>query len=267
MDSRTNKIYYLLTALITGGLIGASSLITVSVPPSYSYQTAVLDGPYQIFDPQKHQTQYDSLRIEIRTQQFRLAEYYRKASQEQKSEILSRTEDYLFRTIKNQIFPFWYHTQWDFNGTTERPRQGAIACGYFVTTVLRHVGFHYEKYYLSRLASRQLIQKVCLPSSIHTIRENNTDSLYAYLEAQEPGLYILGLAKHVGFIVKSAEGIYYVHSRGPRRVGVVKEEMRLSSAIQDSEIYVLGNVLKNPDVILSWLSNLPSNYSVDRHEG
>ena len=42
--------------------------------------------------------------------------------------------------ITNTIAPAWIGTKWDFNGITEVPQQGKIACGYFVTTVLRDAG-------------------------------------------------------------------------------------------------------------------------------
>lgn len=38
------------------------------------------------------------------------------------------------RQITQKVFPYWYGTKWDFNGTTEMPQEGSIACGYFVTT-------------------------------------------------------------------------------------------------------------------------------------
>ena len=44
-------------------------------------------------------------------------------------------------TIHNGIPGYWIGTVWDFNGVTRTPKQGAIACGYFVTNVLTDLGF------------------------------------------------------------------------------------------------------------------------------
>ena len=38
--------------------------------------------------------------------------------------------------LTDKIFPYWYGTDWDFNGTTQKPNEGKIACGYFVTCLL-----------------------------------------------------------------------------------------------------------------------------------
>lgn len=44
------------------------------------------------------------------------------------------------RIIIDSLMPCWYGTPWDFNGCTTEPGKGSIACGYFVSTVLRDAG-------------------------------------------------------------------------------------------------------------------------------
>ena len=46
------------------------------------------------------------------------------------------------RAVAETIIPDWIGTKWDFNGISEKPQQGNIACGYFVTTVLRDAGLN-----------------------------------------------------------------------------------------------------------------------------
>jgi hypothetical protein len=84
---------------------------------------------------------YDTLRVVlIQTQ--------RKYNKGDSSIYSART--YLMKTLKQQIFPSWYGTSWDFNGYTEKPLNGKIACGYFVTTTLKHIGFNLNRYKIAQ---------------------------------------------------------------------------------------------------------------------
>ena len=245
-------LYLTLTAIIVGAIIIASTFIRVPIPGSY-YQTARIQGPFNVFDVGKHLERYDSLRIEIKTQQFRFSEYYLSADSTQKRQILDKARQYIYFTLKDHVIPFWYHTEWDFNGTTETPRKGVIACGYFVTTVLRHSGFHLDKYVLSRKASRALIENTCAYNSIETFRNNDVNGLMSHIDALKDGIYILGLDTHVGLLVKSQGETHFIHSRKPRKVGVVREKAAESSTIQNSGIHVIGDLLANDDFIENWL--------------
>src|SRR6188474_3208784 len=46
----------------------------------------------------------------------------------------------LLNNIRDSLFTCWLGTPWDFYGTTQTPGKGKIACGYFVTTLLRDMG-------------------------------------------------------------------------------------------------------------------------------
>ncbi|NJO00489.1 MAG: hypothetical protein HC880_01315 [Bacteroidia bacterium] len=129
-----------------------------------------------------------------------------------------------------------------------------IACGYFVTTVLTHSGLGIDRYEMARKASWRLIEALCQEESIRTIRNNNVDSLFSYLNTQPDGIYLLGLSKHVGFIVKHKEETYFIHSRKPRYVGVIKEFADKSPTVLESGIYVIGNLLDNDAIIQNWLT-------------
>ena len=74
----------------------------------------------------------------IETERENLAKEYRQSKH--KDKVLAKATKLFVLSIFNEIFPAWYGTGWDFYGTTETPKQGKIACGYFVTTVLRDAG-------------------------------------------------------------------------------------------------------------------------------
>ncbi len=64
--------------------------------------------------------------------------YFRALYQKDKNKAIDIASHYLYSKLLNDIVPHWYGTPWDFNGHTNIPNQGEIACGYFVSTTLRH---------------------------------------------------------------------------------------------------------------------------------
>jgi hypothetical protein len=247
--------FYYLTAAIILLLVLASLLIRVPFPDTADYLVYTMDEPFQVLDLKKHLRQYEQLKIDIQTRQFQLSEYYKIADPATREQIKQEARQFLFRSITDDIVPFWYQTEWDFNGITETPRKGQIACGYFVTTVLKHAGIALDKYYLSRASSATLIKHLCKPQNILTIRKNDYQKLVSHLQNQPDGIYIVGLDTHVGLIEKSDKDLFFIHSRKPRSAGVIKEKVLESKTLQKSKIYVLGNLLDNELIIQNWLKN------------
>ena len=56
---------------------------------------------------------------------------------------------YFDNALVNDIIPFWYGTKWSFEGHTNKPNDGEIACGYFVSTTLKDVGLNINRYHLA----------------------------------------------------------------------------------------------------------------------
>ncbi|MFT7592013.1 MAG: hypothetical protein ACI9UJ_001942, partial [bacterium] len=65
-------------------------------------------------------------------------------------ESLTSEGDFIERALVNSVFHFWYGTSWDFNGYTKTPNKGTVACGYFVSTTLKHIGFNVNRYKLAQ---------------------------------------------------------------------------------------------------------------------
>ncbi|MCU0447797.1 MAG: hypothetical protein MUE85_23105 [Microscillaceae bacterium] len=247
--------FYYLTAAIILFLVLVSLLIKVPFPQSPSYLVYTMEDPFQVLDLKKHLRQYEQLKIDIQTRQFQLSRYYKIGNEANRSKIREEARQYLFRSIIDDIIPYWLQTEWDFNGTTETPRKGQIACGYFVTTVLKHAGIELDKYYLSRASSATLIKHLCQPQHITTIRENDYTKFLAHLQTQPDGIYIVGLDTHVGLIEKSDKNLFFIHSRKPRSAGVIKEKVLDSKTLKKSKIYVVGNLLDNESIIKNWLKH------------
>lgn len=245
--------YYLLTFLIVLGILSTFICIKIPFPEKYTHLDVLFDGKYRIFDLKAHLSKYENLKINIQEDKQKFAKSYQTLQGEEQKKLLSATKSYIFNTITDKIIPFWLKTEWDFNGTTESPRGGTIACGYFVSTILLHAGINLDKYYLSREASAVMIDKLCEKSSIQTIWKNDFEKFYTYMASQNDGLFIVGLEKHVGLLQKKGDEILFIHSRKPKNVGVICEKAISSTTLKKSKIYVVGNLLENEEILKNWL--------------
>ena len=52
----------------------------------------------------------------------------------------------------------WLGTPYDFNGTAEKPGDGKIACGYFVSTVIRDTGFRVNRFKFAQQPSENILR-------------------------------------------------------------------------------------------------------------
>jgi hypothetical protein len=166
---------------------------------------------------------------------------------------LELTKTYLYQTLTDSLFQFWYDTPWDFNGVTEVPGEGNIACGYFVTTTLQQAGYTIDRVYLAQQAASVIINTLCNPSEVKIFTNGKRDGLKKYLLARPNSLYILGLDSHVGFVQKKDTMIYMIHSSGFSPWKVVCESYENCAAIQHSQFFMIGDLLNNQESVLKWL--------------
>jgi len=162
------------------------------------------------------------------------------------------SSDALFTTLKDSIFPAWYGTTWDFNGTSNIPGEGEIACGYFVSTTLKHAGFNLNRFKLAQQAASVIVAAVCGKSNQTTFTSVN--KVFGHICKTGDGLYIVGLDYHVGFILVEHGDVFFVHSdyfNGE----VVREDAEFSAAFNSSGIYVLGEITHNDKLMRNWMSN------------
>lgn len=163
-----------------------------------------------------------------------------------------QAEDYFFDMLNDSIFGYWMQTPWDFNGHTDTPRKGEIACGYFVTTTLRDMGVHLQRYKLAQQPASVITEKLCESGSMK--RYASLEKLNDYLAGRsEREIYVLGLDYHVGFVVREGEDVYFVHSDYIGRTGVKREKLNDSQAIRASQSYVIGSLTANKKLIGKWL--------------
>lgn len=148
----------------------------------------------------------------------------------------------------------WLGTPWDFHGTAPQPGDGKIACGYFVSTVLRDAGFKVHRYRLAQQPSEN-IMRTFLPRSSCKLSAGVDYHLFAdALESAEPGIYIVGLDTHVGFVVVRDGTFRFIHSSGSRPWAVVDESREQAVVLRNSNWRMLGNLTSDREVLRKWLA-------------
>lgn len=133
------------------------------------------------------------------------------------------------------------------------PQKGIIACGYFVSATLKHIGFNINRYKLAQQYSLGIVKSLC--DNIQYVRNNEVEKLFRYINAQPNQLYVVGLDNHVGFISKEASGIYFIHSSYLDPVAVVKEKSETADALIGSNLFVLGHLSESETLVKAWLLN------------
>ena len=202
------------------------------------------------YDVLAHNRAYKHTKLSIHQKRLTFEQEWKTAPHKQ-SYLKQSAKNYLYETLTDSIFPYWYGTPWDFNGTTQYPLQGKIACGYFVTTTLSHLGFELPRVKMAQQAASRIIRSLCPKSSIKTF--NKIGLLKKHLDQHPQGIFIVGLDTHVGFLWQSAKGLYFVHSSYSGNKQVSKEPWNQSIVLNKSKLFVVGNLLDNPILINTWI--------------
>ncbi len=199
------------------------------------------------FNLEKHLTKYNALKSNIKQKRSNILN--EPASLSEKREM---AQEYLSTILIDSVFTYWLDTPWDFNGHTDNPREGEVACGYFVSTPLKHIGIPLNRYKVAQKAASDIIKEICAPGSLKTFTQLN--KMEAFLsDKKDSDLFVLGLDNHVGFIYKKNGKSYFAHSNYINNVGVVMEPVKSSEVLKHSNVYVLGSLSKNNWLAGRWL--------------
>jgi len=151
----------------------------------------------------------------------------------------NQKSSYFFRFINNDVSRYWSGTPWSFAGTSREPRQGSIACGYFVTNTLSDYGFGINRTFLAQQASSVMIKKLCTDIRYFTKRQD----LETYILGKKKNqVYIVGLDFHTGYITRENKDTYFIHSNYIRNEGVMKELTGNSKALNASKTFMIGTL-------------------------
>jgi len=150
----------------------------------------------------------------------------------------------------------WLGTPWDFNGTCKTPGSGKIACGYYVSTVLRDAGFSVERIRLAQQPSQNIIGTFLPRNEMHVRTRTSYDDFLKQVIDRGPGIRIVGLDTHVAFLVVTPEDdIHFIHSSGGAAKSVVDQDRDHAYVLRASKYRVTGNITGSDGVQHNWLTN------------
>jgi hypothetical protein len=156
--------------------------------------------------------------------------------------------------IVNRLIPFWYGTPWDFNGHISVPQTGAIACGYFVSTILEHCGFVVNRYQLAQQRPYLEARTIQMDDSVQVYRTAYERFSKAFVRKNKEGLYFVGLDCHVGFLLYRAGDLLFIHSSYIDPLCVIVERAAASPAFNATSTYVVAQLSHNRKLIDAWIA-------------
>ncbi|MBC8109659.1 MAG: hypothetical protein H7Y04_01215 [Verrucomicrobia bacterium] len=215
-------------------LIPVFVLLLLCLPP---WQLA---GHYWQFTPKKYQSE--------------LRQIQGQCKQLAKRKDFNHTGNQFVKVIKKQIFPYWYGTFWSFNGITQNPGRGSIACGYFVTTVLRDAGIDLNRSKLAQLPSEQMIKKLVASEHIQAFSNIEIHDFVQQIKRSGKGLYVVGLDTHTGFILYDESGIRFIHASGGFPCCVINEKAEDSRTLRKSAFHIIGKLNADKNLMRNWLN-------------
>jgi hypothetical protein len=200
-----------------------------------------------IFEVDEDSTQIDTivLGLNLEPRETYNAVKQKISSERRKAHTGKDFENYLL----NMIIPHWYGTEWDFNGYTSVPNQGVIACGYFVSTTLEHVGIKINRYHLAQQAGLNEAKSLAIVDSNY-FTVYGYENLESSMSKYDDGLYFVGLDNHVGYLYKKSGELYFIHSNYIEDK-VMIEKAKYAMAFE-SNIYVVAEISTNEVLLDKW---------------
>ena len=202
---------------------------------------------------------YNQTRESLTQERRILRHAYRNAdSTAERQKILTLAEQKFANGVAKELAPFWFGTGWDFNGTSTQPGEGNVACGYFVSTVLLHAGIELNRYKVGQMPSQKIIRHLIGQKQEMPIRIKIPLSKFVEMvRRMGPGLYVVGLDYHVGFLYvpweNSGQDVRFIHSNFVKRVGVVDEPAKTSRVLAASKYRVVGKLTASASLMERWL--------------
>ena len=175
---------------------------------------------------------------------------------EGRASVLTRARARLERAIVDELTPRWMGTPWAMNGVSTEPGEGAIACGYFVATILQDAGFRLRRVRFGQAAALRIQEATTPPRrAVHRFLSIPPEALAERVAALGDGVYIIGLNVHVGFVVVRGGDVRFVHSSYTGARVVVDEPLATARAIELSQPsgYFVSELISTDEAITRWL--------------
>jgi hypothetical protein len=253
--TRSKLLYVLvLPAIGTAGLLFAGRQQPPK-PKQTATPLAMAQEAWASRDPTPNDARhYQEVVAKLEAERVKLGLRYQQATTSaQRADVVAQARNIVTGSIYQEIFPSWYGTPWDFNGTTEVPQQGKIACGYFVTTVLRDAGWRVQRVRLAQQASENIILSLTTDLHVKRFRGVPVSDFVSAVKQWGAGLYVVGLDVHTGFIVNTGSEVFFIHSSYVEPYVVVREKAIESRILAASNYRVLGQITADAQFIEKWL--------------
>jgi hypothetical protein len=203
---------------------------------------------------------YGALRARIAELQTEHRERYVAAGDDAaKRAVRDEARKQLQGALVDVILPAWLGTRWAFHGTADEPLEPqGIACGYFVATVLQHVGLHLESRRRFGQSTALTIARSLVPPgpSHHRVFSVPAKTLEDKVRSFGDGLYLIGLDVHVGFVVVAGGAVRVVHASYLGTRTVVDEPIAACEAIERSRDagYHVTSLFAGDTLVDAWLT-------------
>jgi hypothetical protein len=157
-------------------------------------------------------------------------------------------------SLINSVFHHWYGTPWDFDGYTNTPNKGVIACGYFVSTTMKHIGFNVNRYRLAQQNPMNEALSISAGDPIQELVNLTSQEVLDSISKLDSGLYFVGLDNHVGYLLIRQATPFFIHSNYIGDGGVCIELASQSEAFLGSGAYVITQISNNKTLVKKWLT-------------
>ncbi len=160
--------------------------------------------------------------------------------------------------LVNRLIPHWYGTEWSFGGHTATPKEGKIACGYFISTTLRHMGLRLNRYQLAQKSPIDEAKMLSCGAEVKTITAKNSELAIQQIDKfTKEGISFIGFDNgHVGFILKQKGELFLVHSNYLFPNAVCMERIEESIVFKTFSTFHLVEISNNDLLIQRWLDDV-----------
>ncbi|NMH86976.1 hypothetical protein [Flavivirga algicola] len=180
--------------------------------------------------------------------------YFKSLYESNSLKAIDSASNYLYSKLINNIVPFWYGTPWDFNGYTNVPNQGEIACGYFVSTTLKHLGFNLNRYKMAQKSGLTEAKILQSKTELKIFSNLSFDTLKLKLNTiYNDGIYFVGLDNHVGYVLIKDKELYFLHASYYDNKVLI--ELAETSPCFVSNLYVFAEITTNEKLVKHWIFN------------
>ena len=107
---------------------------------------------------------------------------------------------------------------------------------------------------MAQQASENIVLSLTTEANIKRFRNVNITDFVQAVQNWGPGLYVVGLDIHTGFILNVEGDVYFIHSSYIDPYAVVKERALESRILSGSKYRILGKLSADDQLIMKWLN-------------